>query len=48
MVEWDRIVDVVVVGTGGAALVAATLARDGGAEAAARAIPAAPAPKPRR
>ena len=32
MVEWDRVVDVVVVGTGGAALVAATLARDGGAE----------------
>ncbi|MFA5882589.1 MAG: FAD-dependent oxidoreductase [Acidimicrobiia bacterium] len=30
--EWDRVVDVVVVGTGGAALVAATLAHDGGAE----------------
>lgn len=30
--EWDRIVDVVVVGTGGAALVAATLAHDQGAE----------------
>jgi succinate dehydrogenase/fumarate reductase flavoprotein subunit len=29
---WDRTVDVVVVGTGGAALVAATLAHDGGAE----------------
>jgi 3-oxosteroid 1-dehydrogenase len=29
---WDRIVDVVVVGTGGAALTAATLAHDGGAE----------------
>ncbi|NUP35204.1 MAG: FAD-binding protein, partial [Streptomycetaceae bacterium] len=29
---WDRIVDVVVVGSGGAALVAATLAHDGGAE----------------
>jgi len=30
--EWDRVVDVVVAGSGGAALVAATLARDGGAE----------------
>jgi succinate dehydrogenase/fumarate reductase flavoprotein subunit len=30
--RWDRIVDVVVVGTGGAALVAATMAHDGGAE----------------
>lgn len=30
--NWDRIVDVVVVGTGGAALTAATLAHDGGAE----------------
>ncbi len=30
--DWDRVVDVVVVGTGGAALTAATLARDGGAE----------------
>jgi succinate dehydrogenase/fumarate reductase flavoprotein subunit len=30
--SWDRIVDVVVVGTGGAALTAATLAHDGGAE----------------
>lgn len=29
---WDEVVDVVVVGTGGAALVAATLAADGGAE----------------
>ena len=29
---WDRAVDVVVVGTGGAALTAATLAHDGGAE----------------
>ncbi len=29
---WDRVVDVVVVGTGGAALTAATLAHDGGAE----------------
>lgn len=29
---WDRVVDVVVVGSGGAALVAATLAHDGGAE----------------
>lgn len=32
MENWDRIVDVVVVGTGGAALTAATLAADGGAE----------------
>jgi 3-oxosteroid 1-dehydrogenase len=30
--DWDRIVDVAVVGTGAAALVAATLAHDGGAE----------------
>jgi 3-oxosteroid 1-dehydrogenase len=30
--RWDHVVDVVVVGTGGAALVAATLAHDGGAE----------------
>lgn len=30
--SWDRVVDVVVVGTGGAALTAATLAHDGGAE----------------
>jgi 3-oxosteroid 1-dehydrogenase len=30
--KWDRVVDVVVVGSGGAALVAATLAYDGGAE----------------
>ena len=29
---WDRVVDVVIVGTGGAALTAATLAHDGGAE----------------
>lgn len=29
---WDRVVDVVVVGSGGAALVAATLAADGGSE----------------
>jgi succinate dehydrogenase/fumarate reductase flavoprotein subunit len=32
MAGWDRVVDVVIVGSGGAALVAATLARDGGAE----------------
>lgn len=31
---WDRVVDVVVVGTGGAALTAATLARDQGSEVA--------------
>ena len=30
--RWDRVVDVVVVGTGGGAMVAATLAADGGAE----------------
>ena len=30
--QWDRVVDVVVVGTGGGALVSATLASDGGAE----------------
>ena len=30
--DWDRVVDVVVVGSGGAALVAATLASDQGAE----------------
>lgn len=30
--EWDRIVDVVVVGSGGAALVAATMASDEGSE----------------
>ncbi|MCB0995516.1 MAG: FAD-binding protein [Acidimicrobiales bacterium] len=30
--EWDRVVDVVIVGSGGAALVAATLAHDQGAE----------------
>jgi succinate dehydrogenase/fumarate reductase flavoprotein subunit len=30
--KWDRVVDVMVVGSGGAALVAATLAHDGGAE----------------
>lgn len=30
--SWDRIVDVVIVGTGGAALVAATMAHDAGAE----------------
>ena len=30
--DWDRVVDVVVVGSGGAALVAATLAHDQGAE----------------
>ena len=32
MQQWDRVVDVVVVGSGGAALVAATLAHDQGAE----------------
>jgi succinate dehydrogenase/fumarate reductase flavoprotein subunit len=32
MASWDRVVDVVVVGSGGAALAAATLARDGGAD----------------
>jgi 3-oxosteroid 1-dehydrogenase len=30
--KWDRLVDVVVIGSGGAALTAATLAHDGGAE----------------
>ena len=30
--EWDRVVDVIIVGSGGAALVAATMARDEGAE----------------
>jgi 3-oxosteroid 1-dehydrogenase len=30
--RWDRVVDVVVVGTGGGALVAATLASDGGSD----------------
>src|SRR3954462_13646696 len=32
MQDWDRVVDVVVVGTGGAALTPATMAADGGAE----------------
>ena len=30
--QWDRVVDAIVVGSGGAALVAATAAADGGAE----------------